>query len=171
MRSADSSKNRVWTLSLWKLGQVYLRRSVNWVIVGVNYIISHQQRFLWCQKKLQAGYLWQSDWCDNMPIRSYKYVPVLPVNMSRPYFSTRPQATREKFGVWDETKWDLARTLNQAHIMDTPSDQSCTQKLLATYLFKTKPIATYWTNRKLETEPWTVMVLCLAASWGRTHTM
>ena len=112
MRSADSSKNRVWTLSLWKLGQVYLRRSVNWVIVGVNYIISHQQRFLWCQKKLQAGYLWQSDWCDNMPIRSYKYVPVLPVNMSRPYFSTRPQATREKFGVWDETKWDLARTLN-----------------------------------------------------------
>ena len=62
---------------------------------------------------LQAGYLWwsiaqftlpeQSDWCDNMPIRSYNYAPVLPVNMSRPYFSTRPQDTHEKVGVWG---WD-----------------------------------------------------------------
>ena len=39
-RPADSSKNRVWTLSLRKLGQVYIWRAVNWVIVGVNYIIS-----------------------------------------------------------------------------------------------------------------------------------
>ena len=38
----------------------------------------------------------QSDWCDNMPIRSYDYAQVLPVNMSRPYFSTRPQGAREK---------------------------------------------------------------------------
>ena len=49
-RPADSSKNRVWTLSLWKLGQVYIRRSVNWVIVGVNYIIRYLQRLLWRPK-------------------------------------------------------------------------------------------------------------------------
>ena len=49
-RPADSSKNRVWTLSLRKLGQVYIWRAVNWVIVGVNYIISNQQRLLWRQK-------------------------------------------------------------------------------------------------------------------------
>ena len=48
-RPADSSKNRVWTLSLRKLGQVYIWRAVNWVIVGVNYIISNQQRLLWRQ--------------------------------------------------------------------------------------------------------------------------
>ena len=42
----------------------------------------------------------QSDWCNNMPLRSYNYAPVLPVNVSRPYFSTRPQGAREKFGVW-----------------------------------------------------------------------
>ena len=40
---ADSSKNRVWTLSL----QVYIRQSV---IVSVNYIISYLQRLLWHQK-------------------------------------------------------------------------------------------------------------------------
>ena len=34
-RPADSSKNRVWTLSLGKLGQVYIWQAVNWVIVGV----------------------------------------------------------------------------------------------------------------------------------------
>ena len=43
-RPADSSKNRVWTLSLRKW------QAVNWVIVGVNYIISNQQRLLWRQK-------------------------------------------------------------------------------------------------------------------------
>ena len=42
----------------------------------------------------------QSDWCDNMLIRSYDYAPVLPVKVSRPYFSTRPQGACEKFGVW-----------------------------------------------------------------------
>ena len=38
VRPVDSSKNRVWTLSLRKLGQVYVWRAVNWVIVtvGVN---------------------------------------------------------------------------------------------------------------------------------------
>ena len=50
VRPADSSKNRVWTLSLRKLGQVYIWRAVNWVIVGVNYIISNWQRLLWGQK-------------------------------------------------------------------------------------------------------------------------
>ena len=109
-RPADSSKNRVWTLSLRKLGQVYIWRAVNWVIVGVNYIISNQQRLLWRQKicKLaiyddgirQFTLPEQSDWCDNMTLRSYNYAPVLPVKVSRPYFSTRPQGAREKFGVW-----------------------------------------------------------------------
>ena len=50
MRPADSSKNRVWTLSLRKLGQVYIWQTGNWVIVGVNYIISYQQHLLWHQK-------------------------------------------------------------------------------------------------------------------------
>ena len=44
----------------------------------------------------------QSDWCDNMPLRSYNYAPVLPVNVSRPYFLTRPQGVRKKFGVWEQ---------------------------------------------------------------------
>ena len=35
-----------------------------------------------------------------MTIRSDNYAPVLPVNVSRPYFSTRPQGACEKFGVW-----------------------------------------------------------------------
>ena len=39
-------------------------------------------------------------WCDNMPLRSYKYAPVLPGNVPRPYFSTRPKGAREKFDVW-----------------------------------------------------------------------
>ena len=52
VRLADSLKNRVWTLSLRKLGQVYIWQVVN---VGVNYIIRDQQRLLWRQKNLQAG--------------------------------------------------------------------------------------------------------------------
>ena len=51
-RPADSPKNRVWTLSLRKLGQFYIWRTVNWVIVGVNYIISNKQRLFWRQEKL-----------------------------------------------------------------------------------------------------------------------
>ena len=35
-----------------------------------------------------------------MTLCSYNYAPVLPVNVSRPYFSTRPQGVHEKFGVW-----------------------------------------------------------------------
>ena len=34
-----------------------------------------------------------------MPICSYNYGPVLQMNVSRPYFSTRSQGAREKFGV------------------------------------------------------------------------
>ena len=41
----------------------------------------------------------QSDWCDNMLICSYNYAPVLPVSVSRSYFSTRPQGARQKFGL------------------------------------------------------------------------
>ena len=92
VRPVDSLKNRVWTLSLRKLEHVYIWRSVNWVIVGA-YIISFQQRLLCCQKLCKlAGYLWwrimqstlpeRSDWCDNMPICTYNYIPVLPVNVS-----------------------------------------------------------------------------------------
>ena len=55
VRPADSSKNRVWTLSLRKLGQVYIWRAVNWAIVGVNYIISNQQRLLWRQKNCKLA--------------------------------------------------------------------------------------------------------------------
>ena len=43
--------------------------------------------------------LLQSDWCDKKTLRSYNYDPVLPLNVSRPYFSTKPQGVREKFGV------------------------------------------------------------------------
>jgi len=39
-------ENRVWTLSLWELGQVYIQWSVNWIIVGVNYIIHYQMHLL-----------------------------------------------------------------------------------------------------------------------------
>ena len=35
-----------------------------------------------------------------MLICSYKYVPVLPVNVSRPYFFMRPQGVHENSGVW-----------------------------------------------------------------------
>jgi len=49
----------------------------------------------------------QSDWCDNMPTRLYNYAPVLPVNVSRPYFLTRPQGARKKIGVW---WWDYSAT-------------------------------------------------------------
>ena len=44
----------------------------------------------------------QSDWCENMPIRSYDFVPVLPVKVSRPYFLTRLQGVHKKFGVWGQ---------------------------------------------------------------------
>ena len=58
----------------------------------------------------------QSDWCDNMPICSYDYAPVLPVNMSRPYFSTRPQGAREKFVVWGRDYYAVGLT---------PCDKRC----------------------------------------------
>ena len=64
-------------------------------------------------KNLQAGYLWwrimqftlpeQSDWCDNMTLRSYNCAPVLPVKVSRPYFSTRLQGAHENLVSGDET--------------------------------------------------------------------
>ena len=34
-----------------------------------------------------------------MPIHLYDYAPVLPVNVSRPYFSTRPQSCVKKSGL------------------------------------------------------------------------
>ena len=45
----------------------------------------------------------QSDWCNNLPIRLYDYTPVLPVNMSRPYFSTRLQGACENLVSGDKT--------------------------------------------------------------------
>ena len=62
VRPADSLKNRVWTLLLRRLGKVYIRRSVNWVILGVNYIISNQQRLLWRQFDKAAGRA-RKIWC------------------------------------------------------------------------------------------------------------
>ena len=50
--------------------------------------------------KMQFTLPEQSDWCDNMSICSYDFVPVLPVKVSRPYFLTRLQGVREKLGVW-----------------------------------------------------------------------
>ena len=122
---------------------------VNWVIVGVNCIISHQQGLLWRQTNCklaicddsaqftlpeqsdwcnciishQQGLLWhqtncklaicddsaqltlpeQSDWCDNMPIHSYNYAPVLPVNVSRPYFRQGRRAPQKNLVSGDET--------------------------------------------------------------------
>ena len=46
-----------------------------------------------------------------MLIRSYDYTPVLPVNVSRPYFSTRPQDTCEKLGVWGQDYGMLGKGL------------------------------------------------------------
>ena len=116
MRPGESSKNRVWTLSLQKLEQVYIRQSVNWVIVGVN-TLSATSSVCFGAKKF-ASWLFvmsincdlpeQSDWCDNMPIYSYNYIPVLPVNVSRPYFSTKPQGARKKLVSGDESTESLA---------------------------------------------------------------
>ena len=51
-RPAALSKNRVWTRSLRKLGHVYIWRSVNWSnCIGVNYIISYQERSL-CRQNI-----------------------------------------------------------------------------------------------------------------------
>ena len=50
IQEGSGNQTRVWTLSLRKLGHVYIWRSVIWVIAGVNYIISYQQHLLWCQK-------------------------------------------------------------------------------------------------------------------------
>ena len=51
-----------------------------------------------------------------MTLRSYNYASVLPVKVSRPYFSTRPQGARERFGVWgrDKAGWDLFRSAFQS---------------------------------------------------------
>ena len=38
----------------------------------------------------------QSDWCDNMLIRPYDYVPM---NVSRPYFSMGPQGMYKGLGM------------------------------------------------------------------------
>ena len=84
---ADLWKNRVWTLSLQKLGQVYLQQSSATSSICFGSVMMHSLPE-------------QSDWCDNMPIRSYNYTPVLLVNVSRPYFLTRLQGMRKKFGVW-----------------------------------------------------------------------
>ena len=51
-----------------------------------------------------------SDWCDNMPIRTYDYAPVLPVNVSRPYFLTRPHGASENLVSGDETTHPCDKT-------------------------------------------------------------
>ena len=97
---ADLWKNRVWTLSLQKLGQVYLQWSsaTSSICFG---------SLWWCIAQFTLPE--QSDWCDNMPICSCNYTPVLLVNVSRPYFLTRPQVVRKK-------NWCLGRRLLQHNI-------------------------------------------------------
>ena len=91
-RPVALSKNRVCTLSLWKLGQVYIKLSV---IMALSVILP--AALVLEPKNLQAGYLWwhlyliyfseQCDWWDNMLIHLYDdHVQTL--------FSTRPQ------GAW-----------------------------------------------------------------------
>ena len=87
-------KNRVWTLLL----QVYIRQSV---IVSVNYIISYRQCLLWHQKICkvairddeQRNLLYLSNLIDATTCR------YTCMNVSRLYFSTKPQGPSEKFGV------------------------------------------------------------------------
>jgi len=45
-----------------------------------------------------------------MTLRWYDYAPVLPVNVSRTYFWTRLEGTREKFGVWGRDYVSAAAT-------------------------------------------------------------
>ena len=59
--SAASLKNRVWTLSLGKLGPVDTRRSV---IVSVDYYIISYYGDMWWHTHFPE----QSDWCNNMLI-------------------------------------------------------------------------------------------------------
>ena len=96
----DSSQNRVWTLSLRKLGQVYIWLSGNWVIVGVNYIISicfGTQKFAsWQFMMMHLLYLSNLIGATTWQYATYNYIPVLPVNVSRPYFLTRPQGVHAK---------------------------------------------------------------------------
>ena len=54
---AALSKNGVWTLSLQKLGHVYMWRSVNGVTVGLNYIISFLHRLICFAVKEFASWL------------------------------------------------------------------------------------------------------------------
>ena len=93
-------------------GYVYIWQSTNWVIAGVNYIISYQQVSALAPQKI-ASWLFvmthnaveQSDWCDNMPIHSYDYMPraVLSVNVSRPIFRQGHRAHTKDLVSGDET--------------------------------------------------------------------
>ena len=54
-RPAALSRNRVWTLSLRELGQVYIQWSVNCIIVGVNYTICYQKHLLGAKKNCKLA--------------------------------------------------------------------------------------------------------------------
>ena len=98
------SKNRVWTRSPVKLGlnhtSVSARCCTNQIAqVNCVYVITNSQlaNILAAKQTLLVA--------DNV-INTYnlltaicKLAPVYIVKVSRPYFSTRPQGVREKFGV------------------------------------------------------------------------
>ena len=69
--------------------------------IGVNQIISYQQAI--CD---DANLPEQSDWCNNMLIHTYDFVPVLPVNVSRPYFRQGHRAYAKHLVSGDETSID-----------------------------------------------------------------
>ena len=90
-----------WTLSLWNWGHGVVR-----VNLGGNYIISYivPAAFALASKKIcklaisdnaQRNLLTWAIWLVRQHVDT-DYAPLLPVNVSRPYFSTRPQGAREK---------------------------------------------------------------------------
>ena len=94
-RPADSSENTSGHFHCENWGKVYIWRAVNWVIVGVNYVISNQRCSSVCLvprphprgevgsgdetslvprlTQTQFTLPEQSDWCDNMTLCSYNY--------------------------------------------------------------------------------------------------
>ena len=106
-RPADSSKNKVWTLSLRKVGQVYIS-----MVGSKSGNCQQPAAFVLVPKNLQACYLWwriaqfnlteQSDWFDNMPIHSYNYAQwTCPDPIFRQ--GRRARAKNLVFGAGDET--------------------------------------------------------------------
>ena len=103
--------------------QVDIRRSVNWVLVGVNYIIRSQKRLLWRGKNCKlaicddANAIYFASNLIGATTRQYarilNYAPVLP----DPIFRQGRRAREKKVClgtrlVWDSpNNWHLIKTL------------------------------------------------------------